>query len=177
MSYPNVRRATSDDQERIGQLWMDLLNEQASHDDRLLLADDALERWNNDFPVWLEDETRRIYVAEEDRTIAGFASVHRWGPPPIYEESSELYLDELYVDPPSRRQGLATQLVRAVVDWADRLQARRIRLRTLSDNAAAHAFWKSQDAVPMTTTYTLERPATNAAPSDENEGTKKIGFH
>jgi ribosomal protein S18 acetylase RimI-like enzyme len=178
MTYPNVRRAASDDQDRLGELWLDLLNEQAEHDDRLVIAEDARERWNNDFPVWLEDETCRIYVAETETAIVGFVSVHRWGPPPIYEASSELYLDELYVAPSARREGYGTQLVHAVVDWADRLQARRIRLSTLSANEAAQAFWTSQDAVPMTTTFTLER-SPEESPGDgssEIEGSKKIGF-
>jgi hypothetical protein len=64
------------------------------------------------------------------------------------------------------------------VDWADRLQARRIRLSTLSANEAAQAFWTSQDAVPMTTTFTLER-SPQESPEDgssEIEGSKKIGF-
>jgi len=178
MSYPNVRRAVADDRGRLGKLWLDLLNEQAEHDERLVIADDARERWNNDFPVWLEDETCRIYVAETDAAVVGFASVHRWGPPPIYEASSELYLDELYVEPSARRNGYGSQLVRAIVDWADRLQARRIRLSTLSANSDAHDFWKAQDAVPMTTTFTLERDSETETPdaSSENEGSKKIGF-
>ncbi|PSQ68745.1 MAG: N-acetyltransferase, partial [Bacteroidetes bacterium QH_1_64_81] len=141
MPYPDVRRAQSDDQMTVGDLWVQLLREQDELDDRFGVADNARERWDNDFPQWLDDETYRIYVAEADDEIVGFASAHRWGPPPIYEESSEVYLDELYVRPEDRRQGLATQLVNAVRDWTDRIGARRLRLNVLAANDAALDFW------------------------------------
>ena len=173
MRYPDVRRAQSDDQTTVGDLWVQLLREQDELDDRFGVADNARERWDNDFPQWLDDETYRIYVAEADDEIVGFASAHRWGPPPIYEESSEVYLDELYVRPEDRRQGLATQLVNAVRDWTDRIGARRLRLNVLATNDAALDFWATQDARPLTTTLTIEG---QAAGEEDDEGSKKIGF-
>jgi GNAT superfamily N-acetyltransferase len=174
MSYPDVRRAQMPDQEAVGRLWHRLLTEQAEHDDRMGVADDALDRWQNDFPVWLEDETARIYVAEGEGEVVGFAAARRWGPPPIYEESSEVYLDELYVRPDDRRYGYGTQLVHAVRDWADQLGARRLRLRVLVANEAARAFWSAQDAVPLSLTLTIEGEEDEDETPDE--GSKKIGF-
>ena len=173
MRYPDVRRAQSDDQTTVGDLWVQLLREQDELDDRFGVADNARERWDNDFPQWLDDETYRIYVAEADDEIVGFASAHRWGPPPIYEESSEVYLDELYVRPEDRRQGLGTQLVHAVWDWTDRIGARRLRLNVLAANDTALDFWATQDARPLTTTLTIEG---QAAGEEDDEGSKKIGF-
>jgi GNAT superfamily N-acetyltransferase len=176
MNYPDVRRAQKADQEAVGQLWQQLLDEQSDLDDRMSVAEDAFERWQNDFPVWLEDETARIYVAEaDDGSLAGFVTARRWGPPPIYEESSEVYLDELFVRPEARRQGYGTQLVHAVRDWTDQLGARRIRLRVLTSNQSGRSFWAAQEALPMSMTFTIE----GNAPQDEggsDEGSKKIGF-
>ncbi len=175
MNYPDVRRAQMPDQEAVGQLWLQLLNEQSDHDDRMGIADDALERWTNDFPVWIEDETARIYVAEgENGNSVGFATARRWGPPPIYEESSEVYLDELFVRPDDRRSGYGTQLVNAVRHWANQLGARRIRLRALTANQDGRAFWAAQDAIPMSMTFTIEGAEPDESASDE--GSKKIGF-
>ncbi len=174
MDFPDVRRAQQADQNRIGELWLRLLREQASLDDRFDVADDALERWENDFPMWLDDETARVYVAERDQEIVGFASARRWGPAPIYEESSEVFLDELYVQKDARRQGIGTQLLRAVRDWTDRLGAERIRLNVLTANNAGRAFWAAQEAVPLTMTFTIECSDRDDAADDE--GSKKIGF-
>ncbi len=174
MQYPDVRRAQPDDQAVVGDLWVELLDAQGALDDRFGVAEDARDRWNNDFPRWLDDETYRVYVAETDGEIVGFASAHRWGPPPIYEESSEVYLDELYVHPEARREGVGTQLANAVRDWTDRIGARRLRLEVLAANEAARAFWTAQDAQPLSLTFTLESDGFEA--EEDDEGSKKIGF-
>lgn len=174
VDYPNVRQAQRTDQDAVGALWLRLLEEQARLEDRFGVADDARERWENDFPVWLDDETRCVFVAEGEEELVGFATGRRWGPPPVYEESLEVFFDELYVHPDHRRQGFGTQLVHALRDWADELGARRLRLRVLTANNAARQFWAAQNAVPMTMTLTLERPA--EADTMPDEGSKKIGF-
>lgn len=173
MSAPTVRRAREDDQEAVGELWLSLLEAQADLDDRMGVAEDARARWDNDFSVWLEDETSRIFVAETD-TVVGFVSARRWGPPPIYRDEAEVFLEELYVVPSARRQGLGSALVEAVHDWAETLEAHRVRLSVLAANEAARAFWATQDAEPMTLTLTIDCPGPDAVHDDE--GTKKIGF-
>lgn len=175
MDHPDVRQVQEDDREVVGDLWSDLLDMQAEFDDRIGIADDARERWENDFSMWVEDETARLYVAEdEEGTIVGFVSARQWGPPPIYRESSELFLDELYVRPERRREGYGTQLVNAVKNWADQIGAQRVRLRVLTANADGRAFWAGQDAIPLSMTLAIE--GTAAEESADDEGTKKIGF-
>lgn len=170
----SIRRARKDDAERIGELWLALLHEQAEHDDRIGVADDALERWRNDVPMWLDDETRRLFVAEKGDTIQGFASAHRWGPPPIYAESEEVYLDEIYVAPEIRRTGLGSQLVEAVREWAEGVGAERVRLQVLAENETGNRFWDDHDATPLVVTRAIECTPSEAASQDE--GSKKIGF-
>lgn len=170
--FPDVRRARREEQERIGTLWLDFLNGQAALDPRLDIADDALERWTNDFPVWLDDETRRIYVAAPDDAIQGIATAHRSGPPPIYAPVDEVYLDELYVVPDARRRGLGTQLVCAVRHWAETVSARRVRFQTMAANESAQVFWKRVGAEPFSTAMTLELNSSETPPSSES----RIGF-
>ena len=173
--FPAVRRAKKTDQERLGALWMAFMNEQASFDDRLTIAEDARERWENDFPVWLSDKTQATFVAEAEGMIQGFATAHRWGPPPIYEATSEVYLDELYVAPDARRQGLGTQLVHAVRDWAESVDSVRIRLQALAANANAEAFWSSCGARPFATTRTVELDSADAD-TKAADPSRSIGF-
>lgn len=174
MSDLTIRRASETDQQAIRALWSALLDEQAALDDRMDVADDAEERWDNDFPMWIEDETRRLFVAETE-AIVGFVSARRWGPPPIYREQEEVFLDELYVRPDARRAGAGTALVSAVQEWADELGAQRVRLSVLAANEPARQFWAAQDAQPMTLTLTMDRPGAVEDQNDD-EGTRKIGF-
>jgi len=174
MPYPDVRRALKSDVPVVTELWEAFLAEQAKEDQRLRVSEDAVERWENDMPLWLEDKTRRVYVAEQEGRIVGFATAHRTAPPPIYESKGEVYLDEIYVLPEARRNGFGRQLVEAVVAWTDRVQAERVRLSVLAENSEARTFWASHDAAPFSLTYTIERDP----PQDESadEGSKKIGF-
>jgi GNAT superfamily N-acetyltransferase len=84
-----------------------------------------------------------------------------------------VYLDELYVRPEARREGLGTQLVEAVRDWSDQIGAQRIRLSVLAANDDARVFWAAQDATPLTLTFTIEQ---NGGEEGDDEGSKKIGF-
>jgi ribosomal protein S18 acetylase RimI-like enzyme len=162
-SPASIRPAQRSDADTLGALWEAFLQAQAALDDRLDIAPDARERWQNDFPAWLDDETYCLLVAEHDATLCGFVTARRWAPPPIYQTEGEVYLTELYVVPEQRSQGIATALVDAVRTWAATVNARRVRLQVLTANAAALSFWRAQDAEPLTETWTLR--ATSDAPS------------
>jgi GNAT superfamily N-acetyltransferase len=160
---PNVRPATKADADAVAALWEALLVEQAGLDDRLGVADDASDRWRNDFPHWIDDGTCCLFVAETEGDAAGgatrlvgFARAHRTGPPPIYTPTEEVFLDELYVAPEARREGVGTRLADAVVAWADDLGADRLRLSVLAANGDGRAFWAAQQATPFSHTLTRE---------------------
>jgi GNAT superfamily N-acetyltransferase len=179
-----VRRAKQSDHDALGALWMAFMSEQAGLDDRLAVADDARERWDNDFSVWLNDERQATFVAEVDDALRGFATAHQWGPPPIYEDAVEVYLDELYVAPEARRSGLGEKLVAAVRTWGATLGAARIRLQALHANEAAQAFWAACGAEPFAVTHTVEldpseESSTDASPTETSSTgapSRSIGF-
>jgi len=151
----SIRRTSKADKDRLGALWLALLEEQAALDDRFGIADDALERWTNDFPHWLHDEGRRFLVAEHDGKIIGFLTAQRWSPSPIYKETLEVYISELYVVPEARQQHAGARLVAAVQTWAKSLGASRLRIGILAANKPGQTFWKQQQAMPFSVTYTL----------------------
>lgn len=172
--FPAVRRARREDLERIADLWKAFLEEQTALDERLQMADDALERFRNDFPVWLSDETQRVFVAEQEDKVLGFATAHRSGPPPIYAEVSEVYIDELYVAREVRGKGLGRQLAAAIRHWAEKLRADRLRLTMLAANDDARTFWEGQGARSFSQTFTIEL---TSDPREEGEESKRsFGF-
>ncbi len=174
MKSAAIRRAREADRQRLGALWLGLLAEQAALDPRFGAADDALERWQNDFPYWLHDDGRRLFVAELAGDLAGFVSAHRWAPPPVYAEADEVYIDELYVTPSARGQGLGGRLVEAVRAWAETLGAERLRVGVLAANAAGRAFWERQQARPFAVTFTIELQDRAAPAQEKKRG--RLGF-
>lgn len=169
-----IRRARRSDQSPLGDLWHRLLNEQAGLDERLGVAVDALARWHNDFPFWLDDEHRQVLVAEQEEILLGFATAQLWFPLPIYENVTEVYIDELYIVPEVRGHGVGRSLLETIREWADAVRADRLRVGVLAENAAARGFWESQEARPFALTYTieLEKGEQVAAP----EPRSRIGF-
>jgi len=170
-----IRRAARQDEEGLRTLWLDFLNEQAAMDSRFKIAEDAEERWRNDYEALLKAERRRIYVAERDGELAGFITAARYAPLPIYALASEVFVEEIYVRPDARHHGIGEHLLGAVRAWADELKADRLRIVALSDNAEGRAFWERAGAKPFSVTYTIEFDR-----EDKEEGSVKpkarLGF-
>jgi len=175
MSDATIRPARPSDTDAVAALWRAFLEEQTVVEQRVAMADDAVERWRNDFPLWLEDSTRKFLVAEIDDTIAGFAHAHRWGPPPILAESAEVYIDDVYVAAEFRGEGHGDALVEALRTWAESLNADRLRLGVLAENTTGRTFWEAQGAQPLALTYTIELEASET-PNDAADTKRRIGF-
>jgi GNAT superfamily N-acetyltransferase len=75
----------------------------------------------------------RMYVAEEDGSIVGFAT---W----VAQVSGTIELEDLFVDPDWRRHGIATALVSRVVDV---LRARGVRCLEVTANPHAEGFYSA----------------------------------
>ena len=169
----SIRRASAEDEDMLTEQWQNLLEEQATQEERFTPAEDAADRWRNDFPEWLRDESYRLFVAERQERFTGFIAARRYSPPPIYAGVTEVYIDELYVAPAARGQGAGRRLVEAVRTWATSLGAQQLRLGVLAANAGARAFWEKQEAVPLSITLTIELE-TPAATRESAAG--RIGF-
>ena len=169
-----VRRARKEDARQVGALWLRLLEEQAALEARLDAADDASERWMNDFPHLVDDAQYRVFVAERDGDLVGFITACLWTPPPIFAGSQEVYINEIYVASEARRQRVGRRLVEAVKAWAVALPAERLRLSVLAANAEGRAFWERLHAQPLSVTFTVALEV-EAAPQKEKKKAK-LGF-
>ena len=77
----------------------------------------------------------RMYVAEEDGSVVGFATWTRPAQP-----GGTIELEDLFVDPDWRRRGIATALVGHIVDV---LRARGVRRLEVTANPHADGFYSS----------------------------------
>ena len=74
----------------------------------------------------------RMYVAEEDGSVVGFAT---WA-----EADGTIELEDLFVDPRWRRRGIATALVSRIVDV---LRARGVQCLEVTANPHAQGFYSA----------------------------------
>src|SRR5690606_23896620 len=95
------------------------------------------------------------------------------GPAPIYQYIPEVFVEELYVSPDSRRTGIGTALFNAVRDWGASWGARRLRLAVLASNEAARSFWQRLDLSDLSITMALPLPG---AEEVEERRKSRIGF-
>jgi GNAT superfamily N-acetyltransferase len=77
----------------------------------------------------------RMYVAEEDGSVVGFAT---WAWPA--QAGGAVELEDLFVDPDWRRRGIATALVGGIVDV---LRARGVRCLEVTANPHAEGFYSA----------------------------------
>lgn len=153
-----LRQARPADGPAVLALWLALLDDQSELEPIFGPAEDAAERWRNDYPDWLHDDTWRIVVAERDEGLIGFVTARRWAPVPVYRIAEEVYINELYVQPGWRGQGIGRRLVAAVREWAAALGAERIRVGVLAANHAGRGFWEHLGAQPLAVTMVLDVP-------------------
>ena len=100
---------------------------------------------------WISEGKHDVHglVAENaDGTLVGFAHYRGFARPLAGEVG--VYLDDLFVQPDARRNGIATQLIEAVGEAARARGARIVRWVTAEDNADAQ---KLYDQVAARTTW------------------------
>ncbi len=171
----NIRRATPGDCEALLNLWLALLQEQEELDERFRSADDAAERWRNDYGEWIRDGEQRIFIAEKGDEIAGYVSACRWFASPVYQPAKEIFIEELYVRPDGRRSGAGRALAAAVREWADELEGARLRVGVLAQNMDGRAFWEKLAARPLALTLTIEL-GRSASDIEREEAKNRLGF-
>lgn len=94
---------------------------------------------------WLRERLRFgesvVLVARRDRGMAGFVQLY-----PMFSSvctARTWILNDLYVDPGARRQGVARALLDAAADFARGDDAAGICLETTVDNVAARALYRN----------------------------------
>ncbi len=94
-------------------------------------------------------------VAEDETgALRGFVfcSILRLAPEYLCKgESSVGYLNDLYVAPEARHQGLAQKLTTYAEDWLKEQGISTMELQVLGKNANAQEFWKKQGMEPIGT--------------------------
>lgn len=113
-----------------------------------------------------DDPDHRVLVAEAGRSAVGTAHVPLCGFAEVgtrpwaegCESSPVAYLEGIWVDPPSRRSGVATALVDAALTWARKKGLTELASDTRPANAASRALHRSAGFQEVEQIVCLRRP-------------------
>jgi len=117
MGEVTVRQATEEETEAIVTLWHELM---AMHQELTplvwTLSEDAEARYREHLTSMLQDENRRVLVAEQNGAVVGYVVVQKGTRPPVLANSDYGVFGEICVAPSARRTGVGGALVAAGLD-------------------------------------------------------------
>ena len=128
MEY-KIRTAVPADEEKIRELFLEMLRTIYHTDDVKGYGDGDLDRFWNENPD-------RIYVAE-DRQVVAFLSVEVH-----HDPVDHIYLDDFSVKAAYRNQGIGSALIRAAEDYAEQIGSRAVLLHVEKTNTSAMRFYE-----------------------------------
>ncbi len=151
-----IRAARPSDRAAAVGLWTALHREHEGYDTRYVLADDAPARWGTDFRDWTQSRHDAVWLAEMPLGEAvGLLTAHLYEPAPTFKPYPLVYVDDLYVSPDVRRQGVGHRLLDAARAWGRDLGAVELRAGVLASNPSARAFWSREAAADFSVIVTL----------------------
>ena len=133
----NVRPATSVDREPIHELWQEFVAEVPEPDGF------APDTWEADWAD-LEKNMKEgaVFVAEDAGKLVGFLEASA-------AEPGRWHVETVHVRPANRRQGVATELLRAFVGSARSAGAAHVSLEVFSANEVGEAVWRQLGFAPV----------------------------
>ena len=125
-------------------LWLPFAAEMADLDSYDELADDvrgdALTYRERRF----DEEDAVTFVADVDGELIGYATGDLTATPPVFARGDEVNVEDVYVAPTHRREGVATALLDAVAEWARGRDADHLTLSVNAGNDDALAFYERE---------------------------------
>ena len=139
-----VRRAREDELERVNELRMQVNAIHVAGKPEVFKPGFPEELRNYIYAIH-KDPEQFIAVAVKDETICGFAVLHHINKPenPFMKERDFLDIDEFCVDEAFRRQGIASEMIAFIREFAKEKGFHRIELNMWEFNQDALAFYEA----------------------------------
>lgn len=140
-----LRRLRADEVDRfLETLWLPFADEMAALDSYNTLTPDPLESAREYRQEQLADEDVRLFVAVAGETLTGYTCVAVSDSPPVFARGAEANIEELYVKPERRGEGIATALLDRAEAWGQERGCERATLAANAENHRALEFYESR---------------------------------
>jgi GNAT superfamily N-acetyltransferase len=134
----NVRELRAKDIEPlITELWLPFAEEMAEMDPYNELAGSVREEARSYRRGLLEDEDTVTYLAEHDASLVGYTVGAYGESPPVFTRGPATKVEELYVRPERREEGIGSELLDRLEGWARARGCERLSLSVNARNDAA----------------------------------------
>lgn len=143
----NIKEAdVSDAENLVDELWIPLAKEMEEVSEFNTLAESGVR---SDAVKYFTDRLRKdkhnFLIAEVDGEYAGFVSVEERTARPVFERDKYGHIHELYVSKHYRRQGIATELLKAAEDMCREKGFDMIRLSVNVRNDSAQELYRENN--------------------------------
>lgn len=139
-----IRPATNADQAALGRYGAALMRQHHAADPRRFLLTEHPEAGYGRYLVSLIDDPESlVMVAEEDGRVVGYVYAHHEGTSWRDLRGPCAYLDDVFVDDPTRRRGIGRRLLQAAIDWARQKDMPQMVLYSHTQNETAQRLFDS----------------------------------
>lgn len=144
MAAPRIRRAVPGDRERLAELWIDLIDHHRRLDLDYPPTPGLREAIRRELERGLRSPECRVWIAEDGSGFL-FAEVDPAAGAGRAAAGATGWIHELYVEPASRRRGVARALVKTAEAFFVERGVERASVRVETTNPAALEFWTRLD--------------------------------
>jgi ribosomal protein S18 acetylase RimI-like enzyme len=137
-----IRRATLTDLDAIESLWMEMALFHQQVDPYFTIIPEAEDNHRNFMTGLLQDQVKRVFVADNGDQILGYLVAEINAYPPIYLHKNYGYIGAISVTTAARRQGIGHQLLAAALDWFRAEGLQRVECSVAVENPVSQGFWK-----------------------------------
>lgn len=140
-----IRLARAEDVERIGTLWLDMVNYHRTLDPHLFRASrSGAKMYAQRIEQRLADPRTRVLVVEIDHDIVAYAlGMIADITTDVFEPLRSGLLADIYVTPDYRRRGWGRRMVQRLMLWFRSLDVQHFEWHVSAGNSGAISFWRS----------------------------------
>ena len=151
-----IRMATLADLDSIESLWREMMDFHVVLDDYFTLAPEADTNHREYMAGLIQDEAKRVFIAEDDGLLLGYLMAEVCNYPPIYVHKSYGHIGAISVTESARRRGVGRQLLEIALEWFREQKLQRVECGVAVENLVSQAFWKGLGFRDFVETHVLE---------------------